>query len=135
MKPQYIDNQGMQIGNNFWQVHPKTCEPWTEQSITEFIESYQEDANEPDIESLKQVAINKIKREAAERIVALDWQLERAEERLSEAELCNPGALEQAEDALLEILDARDLIRQQSNLAEEQLKALEDTDAIVNFSW
>lgn len=137
MKPQYIENEGMLIAGNFWQVHPQTCEPWSEETVAEFIESYQVPVTTPDVELLVSAGIKKIKRQAAERIVALDWKLQRAEERLSQTELSGGGseALEQAEDAVLAILDERDAIRTQSNIAEESLSALTDIGEIESFTW
>ncbi len=138
MKPQFIENQGMLIEGNFWQVHPQTCLPWNEQSAADFIADYQAPSHQPDtIEAQKAEAIDTIKKQAAARIVALDWKLQRAEERLAKVEFSGVtgDALEQAEDDVVAVLDERDAIRQQSNLAEERLMSLTDIEQISHFSW
>lgn len=135
MKPIYIRKQGMVIDGNLWQVHPQTGEPFNDENAKQFINDYQEVENRVDLDALKQEAISNIKRQAAQRIHALDWQLQRAEERLSQSELTGEGAISDAESQLLEVLDEREAIRQQSNEAEAHLKRLQEQNAINEFTW
>lgn len=138
MKPQYLNEKGMLIDGNFWLVHPQTGESWEQSSVSEFIDNYQAPDNSPDIAELKKAAVNTIKQQAAERITALDWKLQRAEDRVSQAELggeAKISALELAEAELLEVLDTRETIRQASNEAEAELMALEETQTIEQFNW
>ena len=138
MKPQYSTQNGMLIDGNFWLVHPQTGEAWQADSANAFIDNYQEPDNSPDIDALKQTAVSNIKQQAAERITALDWKLQRAEDRVSQAELGGESqisALELAEAELLVVLESRETIRKTSNEAETELMALEDAEAIEQFGW
>lgn len=138
MKPQYKNEHGMLIDGNFWLVHPQTGEAWDDASVSEFIENHVEPDNSPDIDALKKEGVTAIKQQAAERITAIDWKQQRAEERMSQAELGGEdqlAALEVAEAELLDVLHSREAIRQASNEAEAELLALEDAEAIESFEW
>ncbi|MFT4925743.1 MAG: PhoPQ-activated pathogenicity-related protein [Phenylobacterium sp.] len=138
MKPEYFADKGMAIDGNFWQIHPKTGKAWTKTSITKFINDYQEPDTSPNLEALKKAAVITIKLEAAQRIMALAWQLQRGEERVSRAALGGTeqsDALEQAENALLQVFNAREAIRQASNEAEVAVNALDDAAAVEKFEW
>jgi hypothetical protein len=138
MKPQYSNEKGMLIEGNFWMVHPQTGEAWDQTSVADFVENYQAPDNGPSLDDLKKAAVTEIKQQAAERIVALDWKLQRAGDRVSQAELGGESqlsALEQAETELLNVLNEREAIRVASNEAEVALLALEDADAVEQFSW
>ena len=140
MKPQYSAENGMLIDGNYWLVHPQTGEGWDEDSIDTFIATYKGPSNEISLDDLKQATIAKIKQQAGERIDATNWQLQRAQDRVSQAELLaiNDAELETlaiAEAELLAVLDNREAIRQASNDAETQVKALDTLSAIEAFSW
>lgn len=139
MKPQYDKDQGMQINGNFWQVHPKTCEPWTEESVAEFLENYQSnDDLAQQLEAAQQQAINQIKRQAKERLKTLDWKVQRAKDRIVSAELrCDETSpeLTAAESELLLVLQQRESIRAQSDEAEAQVKTLTSLAEVAEFSW
>jgi hypothetical protein len=138
MKPQYSAENGMLVAGNFWQVHPQTGKAWTKTSVTKFINAYLPPDNSPSLDALKTAAVTKIKQQAATRILALDWTLQRAEDRVSQAALGGTdqeATLEQAEAELLNVLNAREDIRQASNQAETSVMALEDVEAVKDFSW
>lgn len=138
MKPQYLKQQGMLIEANYWMVHPQTGEAWDATSVKDFIDNYQAPDNRPKLDDVKSAGVVKIKQQAAEKITALDWKVQRAGDRVSQAELGGEpehNALEQAETDLLEVLNAREAIRSASNAAEAQLMALEDIDAVEQFAW
>ena len=138
MNPQYSNEKGMLIDGNFWLVHPQTGENWEQASVAEFIENYQAPNNGPSIDDLKKAGVADIKQLAASKITALDWKLQRAEDRMTQAELGGESqiaALDEAETELVEVLKAREAIRQASNEAETALMALEDSAEIEQFSW
>ena len=138
MKPQYLTQHGMLIDGNFWQAHPHAGEAWSQSSAVEFIDSYEAPDNGPSLDELRAAALSEIKQAAASRISATDWKLQRAEDRLSQANLGDTDqitALDSAEAELLKVLNAREAIRQASNTAETQLLALESTEAVESFSW
>ncbi|SHO54412.1 hypothetical protein [Vibrio quintilis] len=82
---------------------------------------------EPDIESLKSQRITQIKQEAQSRISALDWRLQRAQER----ESLNVTDVETVED----VMKLREAIRTASNNAETAVNALTSADEITSFEW
>lgn len=138
MKPTYTPEEGMNIDGNFWMIHPTTGEDWDEASVAEFIESYEPPRIGPTIEERKTQGVQEIKREAAERITALDWKVQRANDRISAADLAGDtgaAALEQAEADLLDVLEAREAIREASNEAEAKLLLLETDEEIDAFEW
>ena len=138
MKPEYFTDKGMMIDGNYWLVHPQTGKAWTKTAATKFINAWQAPDTSPDLEALKQAAVRTIKQQAGERISAMNWQLQRAEDRVSLAALGGAeqtSELEQAEGVLLEVLNAREAVRQASDKAEADVEALTDAEAIEQFSW
>ena len=73
----------------------------------------------------KQDLVVRIKTEAAERIAATDWKVERAKER---------DALNDT-NTLQEIYANRELIRELSNEAEVAVLLLETLEEVTAFSW
>ena len=71
--------------------------------------------------------IARIKTEAAERISATDWRLERARER----ETAGWGTLADVDAVLVE----RESIRQCSDQAEQIVMSLDDIEAVRTFEW
>ena len=137
MKPQYTQQNGMQIDGNYWLVHPQTGEGWTDETIAEFIDNYIEPDLSPKLEDVQQQAIGQIKQQAGVRISALDWQLQRAEDRIAHIELtgAEQDALAQAEADLLAVLNKRETIRQASNDAEAEVLTLTDVEKLSTFEW
>jgi hypothetical protein len=138
MKPQYLNEQGMLIDGNFWLIHPQTGEAWDTASVKDFIDNYQAPDTTPDIALLKANALTEIKQQAADLITALDWKRQRAEDRVSQAELvggADSEGLELAEAELLEVLNAREAIRVASNDAEAEVLELADAQAVEQFSF
>lgn len=138
MKPQYTTEKGMMIDGNYWLVHPQTGESWDESSVADFIDNYVEPEHGPSLEELKQQTTMKIKQEAGDKIAASDWRLQRAEDRVSHAELTtadNSTELQAAEAELLAVLESREAIRQASNAAETELLALDNKAAVEQFTW
>ena len=78
------------------------------------------------LSEIKSRRIKEIKQEAYERIQALDWRKERAEER----------QITGAEGETLEdVLNLREEIRKASDEAEQDLNTLDVIEDIVAFSW
>lgn len=138
MKPTYTPEKGMNIDGNFWMVHPFTGEAWDNDSVAEFIESYEASTFGPSLDDRKQQKVSAIKAEAANRITALDWKVQRANDHISQAELAGEAgasALELAEAELLAVLEAREAIRVASNEAEVKVLALDSEADIDVFAW
>ena len=77
---------------------------------------------QPSVEGAKKYRIKLIKKEAGERISALDWKVTRAKERGDQV-------------ALQAAYDEREAIRQASDQAEAQVMAMTDYDQIMRFTW
>lgn len=75
----------------------------------------------------KAAKVVEIKAEAERRITALDWRLQRAQERerLGEAGV----------EAVADVLVLREQIRQASNAAELAVSTLTDVSAVQAFTW
>jgi len=71
--------------------------------------------------------ISEIKAEAERRIIALDWRLQRAQER----EKLGESGVETVADVLL----LREQIRQASNAAELAVSTLTDVSLVQAFTW
>lgn len=71
--------------------------------------------------------IAEIKAEAERRITALDWRLQRAQER---EQLGEAGF-----EAVADVLALREQIRQASNAAELAISTLTDVGAVLAFTW
>ncbi|WP_421233852.1 hypothetical protein [Aeromonas jandaei] len=71
--------------------------------------------------------VAEIKAEAERRITALDWRLQRAQER----EQLGETGFETVADVLL----LREQIRQASNAAELAVSTLTDVGAVLAFTW
>jgi hypothetical protein len=138
MKPQYFDTQGMLIDGDFWQIHPHTGEAWTQQTVAAYIDRWVAPDTTPDIGELKTVKAGEIKSQAAERIAATDWKVQRGEQRVMAAKLGGEDqadALLTAEAGLLAVLNEREAIRENSSKAETKLMALKKRENIEQFSW
>ena len=88
---------------------------------------WQEPATPDALTTAKKVRIDEIKAEAAERIAATDWRLERARERAS-------AGLDNSETEA-DVLAEREAIRQASNVAESAVMALSSVEEVTAFSW
>ena len=79
------------------------------------------------LDEAKAAKIVEIKAEAGRRITALDWRLQRAQEReqLGEAGL----------ETVADVLALREQIRQVSNAAELAVSTLTDVSAVQAFTW
>ena len=77
------------------------------------------------LELAKQDLVTQIKQEAADRIAASDWKVERAKERDA---LNNTNTLQ-------EIYAERELIRGLSDEAEVAVLLLETLESVTEFSW
>ena len=75
----------------------------------------------------KAAKVVEIKAEAERRITALDWRLQRAQER----EQLGESGVETVSDVLV----LREQIRQASNAAELVVRELESVEKVVSFSW
>ena len=75
----------------------------------------------------KSKRIDEIKAEAADRIAATDWRLERARERAALGKE-NP-------ETEADVLAEREQIRQASNAAEAAVIALTTVEQVKTFSW
>ena len=80
-----------------------------------------------DVESAIAYKILNIKAEAERRITALDWRLQRAQER----ELLGETGFETVAD----VLALREQIRQASNAAELVVSSLESVSDVLAFTW
>lgn len=79
------------------------------------------------LDEAKAAKVVEIKAEAERRITALDWRLQRAQERerLGEAGV----------EAVADVLALREQIRQASNAAELAVSTLTDVSAVQAFTW
>ena len=75
----------------------------------------------------KAAKVVEIKAEAERRITALDWRLQRAQER---EQLGETGF-----EAVADVLALREQIRQASNVAEKAVSTLTDVGAVLVFTW
>lgn len=81
----------------------------------------------PDVDAAKESKIIDIKAEAERRITALDWRLQRAQER---EQLGETGV-----ETVADVLALREQIRQASNAAELVVRELESVEEVISFSW
>lgn len=79
------------------------------------------------LDEAKAAKVVEIKAEAERRITALDWRLQRAQER----ELLGETGFETVAD----VLALREQIRQASNAAELAALSLESVSDVLGFSW
>ena len=79
------------------------------------------------LDEAKAAKVVEIKAEAERRITALDWRLQRAQER----ELLGETGVETVAD----VLSLREQIRQASNSAEEAVATLSSVEDVLGFSW
>ena len=79
------------------------------------------------LDEAKAAKVVEIKAEAERRITALDWRLQRAQER----ELLGEVGLETVAD----VLALREQIRQASNAAELAVATLSSVEDVLGFSW
>lgn len=79
------------------------------------------------LDEAKAAKVVEIKAEAERRITALDWRLQRAQER----EQLGESGVETVSDVLV----LREQIRQASNAAEVAVAALLTVEEVVAFSW
>ena len=82
---------------------------------------------QPTMDEAQATKIAEIKAEAERRITALDWRLQRAQER---EQLGESGV-----ETVSEVLVLREQIRQASNAAEVAVAALLTVEEVVAFSW
>ena len=82
---------------------------------------------QPTLDEAKAAKVVKIKAEAERRITALDWRLQRAQER---EQLGEAGF-----ETVADVLALREQIRQASNAAELVVRELESVEKVVSFSW
>ena len=83
--------------------------------------------NMNDVESAIAYKILNIKAEAERRISALDWRLQRAQER---EQLGETGV-----ETVTDVLAMREQIRQASNAAELAVSTLTEVSAVQAFTW
>ena len=81
----------------------------------------------PSLDEAKATKIVEIKTEAERRITALDWRLQRAQER----EQLGKAGLETVTD----VLAMREQIRQASNAAELAVATLVSVEDVLAFTW
>ena len=79
------------------------------------------------LDEAKAAKVVEIKAEAERRITALDWRLQRAQER----ELLGETGFETVAD----VLALREQIRQASNAAELAVATLSSVEDVLGFSW
>ena len=84
-------------------------------------------ASAAELSTAKAARIELIKQEAADRIAATDWRLERARERAALGE--------QNQETEADVLAEREQIRQASNAAEAAVIALTMVEQVKTFSW
>ena len=82
---------------------------------------------QPTLDEAKAAKVVEIKAEAERRITALDWRLQRAQER----ELLGETGFETVAD----VLSLREQIRQASNAAEAAVAQLTDVAGVTAFYW
>lgn len=81
----------------------------------------------PALDAAIAAKIAEIKLEAERRITALDWRLQRAQER---EQLGETGF-----EAVADVLALREQIRQASNAAELAVSTLTEVGAVLAFTW
>ena len=84
-------------------------------------------ASDAELSAAKAARIELIKQEAADRIAATGWRLDRARERAALGEE-NP-------ETEADVLAEREAIRQASNAAESAVLALATVEEVAAFSW
>ena len=82
---------------------------------------------QPAIDEAQATKIVEIKAEAERRITALDWRLQRAQER---EQLGETGV-----ETVADVLTLREQIRQASNAAELAVATLASVEDVLGFSW
>ena len=82
---------------------------------------------QPTLDEAKAAKVVEIKAEAERRITALDWRLQRAQER----ELLGETGFETVAD----VLTLREQIRQASNATELAVATLASVEDVQEFSW
>ena len=82
---------------------------------------------QPTMDEAQAAKIVEIKAEAERRITALDWRLQRAQER---EQLGEPGV-----ETVADVLQLREQIRQASNAAEAAVATLTATHEVQAFTW
>ena len=81
----------------------------------------------PSIAEVVTIKLMEIKAEAERRITALDWRLQRAQER---EQLGETGV-----ETVADVLALREQIRQASNAAELVVSSLESVSDVLAFTW
>ena len=81
----------------------------------------------PALDTAIAAKIAEIKAEAERRITALDWRLQRAQER---EQLGETGV-----ETVADVLAMREQIRQASNAAELAVSTMTDVGAVLAFTW
>ena len=81
----------------------------------------------PSLDEAKAAKVVEIKAEAERRITALDWRLQRAQER---EQLGEAGV-----ETVADVLTLREQIRQASNAAEAAVDTLTSVEDVLGFSW
>ena len=79
------------------------------------------------LDEAKAAKVVEIKAEAERRITALDWRLQRAQER---EQLSETGV-----ETVADVLALREQIRQASNSAELAVSTLTDVGEVLAFTW
>ena len=79
------------------------------------------------LDEAKAAKVVEIKAEAERRITALDWRLQRAQER---EQLSETGV-----ETVADVLALREQIRQASNSAELAVSSLESVSDVLAFTW
>ena len=79
------------------------------------------------LDEVKAAKVVEIKAEAERRITALDWRLQRAQEREQLGEV--------GFETVTDVLTLREQIRQASNAAELPISTLTDVGAVLAFTW
>lgn len=82
---------------------------------------------QPTLDEAKAAKVVEIKAEAERRITALDWRLQRAQER---EQLGETGF-----ETVADVLALREQIRQASNSAELAVSTLTDVGEVLAFTW
>ena len=82
---------------------------------------------QPTMDEAQAAKIVEIKAEAERRITALDWRLQRAQER---EQLGETGV-----ETVADVLSLREQIRQASNSAELAVSTLTDVGEVLAFTW
>lgn len=85
----------------------------------------------PALDAAIAAKIAEIKLEAERRITALDWRLQRAQER----EQLGETGVETGVETVADVLALREQIRQASNAAEAAVASLLTVEEVIAFSW